>query len=158
VDGGLVDGTRVGIGGSSYGGFISALAATAYSDRFVAAVNHAGISNWYSFTGTTDIPYEMCLVHWNFWIYDNPELVWERSPISHINSPNTPTLIVHGADDGRVHPGQSWELYTAFKVKGVDTELVLYPREGHGFSERAHQLDYMKRALAWYDKYLMGKM
>jgi dipeptidyl aminopeptidase/acylaminoacyl peptidase len=158
VDGGLADGARVGIGGSSYGGFISGLAATAYADRFVAAVNHAGIANWYSFTGMTDIPYEMCITHWDFWIYDNPELIWERSPISHVNTPNVPSLIVHGEQDARVPPGQSWELYTAFKYKGVDTELVLYPREGHGFRERAHQLDYLRRVLAWYDKYLMGTM
>lgn len=158
VSKGMVDAGRVGIGGSSYGGFISALAATAYSDRFAAAVDHAGISNWYSFTGTTDIPYEMCLTHWNFWIYENPELVWERSPIAHVGKANTPTLIVHGAADHRVDSGQGWELYTALKVKGVETELVLYPREGHGFGERAHRLDYMRRALAWYDRYLMGGM
>jgi dipeptidyl aminopeptidase/acylaminoacyl peptidase len=158
VDGGLVEAARVGIGGSSYGGFISGLAATAHSDRFVAAVNHAGIANWFSFTGETDIPYEMCITHWDFWVYDNPVLIWERSPISHVNSPNTPSLIVHGAEDRRVPPGQSWELYTAFKVKGVDTELVLYPREGHGFRERAHQLDYLTRVIGWYDKHLMGGM
>lgn len=158
VERGLADEARVGIGGSSYGGFISGLAATAYSDRFVAAVNHAGIANWFSFTGTTDIPVEMCITHWDFWVYDDPELIWDRSPISHVNSPNTPSLIVHGAKDARVDPGQSWELYTAFRHKGVDTELVIYPREGHGFSERAHQLDYLKRVIAWYDRYLMGGM
>jgi dipeptidyl aminopeptidase/acylaminoacyl peptidase len=158
VDGGLVDGDRVGIGGSSYGGFISSLAATAHSERFAAAVSHAGISNWHSFTGTTDIPYEMCITHWNFWIYDNPEIVWDRSAVMHIDKANTPTLIVHGKADARVHPGQSWELYTALKVKGVETELVLYPREGHGFGERAHRLDYFNRVLAWYDRYLVGGM
>ena len=47
--------------------------------------------------------------------------------------------------DDRVHPEQGLELYQALKIKGVDTELVLYPREPHGLTERAHQLDYIER-------------
>lgn len=155
---GVVDKDRVGMGGTSYGGYMSALAGTAHSDRFVATVDHAGICDWNSFTGTTDIPYEMCMVHWDLWVFDDPKLCWERSPIAHVAKTNSPILIVHGKDDHRVDPCQAREFYTALKEKGVDTELVLYPRESHGLSERAHRLDYMNRVIAWFDKYLMGGM
>jgi dipeptidyl aminopeptidase/acylaminoacyl peptidase len=154
ADRGLVDPERVGAAGWSYGGYFSGLAATRYSERFKAAVFCAGLSNWISFAGTTDIPYEMSVAHWNSWWYDEPDLHWERSPISHIDNAETPTLVIHGSEDARVHPGQSREIYTALKLKGIPTQLVLYPREGHGLSERAHQLDYMDRVFEWFDRYL----
>ena len=151
---GIVDNNKVGTGGWSYGGYFSALAATKYTDRFKASMVAAGLTNMISFTGTTDIPYEMSVVHWNQWWFDNPELHWERSPISHINIAHTPTLIIHGLKDDRVHPEQSMELWQALRIKGVDTELVLYPREPHGLIERAHKLDYMDRLVGWYKKYV----
>ncbi len=150
----LVDPERVGTAGWSYGGYFSGLAATRYSERFKAAVFCAGLSNWISFAGTTDIPYEMSVAHWNSWWYDEPDLHWERSPVAHIDNAGTPTLVIHGTEDARVHPGQGREIYTALKLKGIPTQLVLYPREGHGLSERAHQLDYMDRIFEWFDRYL----
>jgi dipeptidyl aminopeptidase/acylaminoacyl peptidase len=154
---GLVDKDKVGIGGGSYGGYFSAWAATKYSQRFKAAVDFAGISNWPSFMGTTDIPWEEALVHWDLWSYDEPELFWERSPLAHIKNANTPLLIAHGEKDLRVPVSQGWEMYTALKVKGTPTEFVIYPREPHGLRERAHQLDYIQRSLDWFDRYVKGE-
>lgn len=154
---GIIDPERVGTGGWSYGGYFSALAATRYSERFRAAFVAAGISNWVSFTGTTDIPYEMSLVHWDQWWYDDPALHWDRSPLAHLDAGDTPTLIVHGQADDRVHPAQSLELYTSMRLLEVPVELVLYPREPHGLLERAHQIDFAERTIAWFDKYVKGE-
>jgi dipeptidyl aminopeptidase/acylaminoacyl peptidase len=154
VSAGIADVDRVGIGGGSYGGYTSAWAATAASERFKAAVAWMGISNWYSMTGTSDIFWENSTVHWDAIMYDNYELYLERSPIRYIKKANTPTLIIHGAADPRVPIGQSQELYTALKWKGVPVEFVTYPREGHGVSEWAHQLDFMTRVAGWFEKYL----
>lgn len=151
---GVIDPERVGTGGWSYGGYFSAWAATRHSERFRAAMVGAGITNWISFTGTTDIPYEMSLVHWDSWWFDEPELHWQRSPLAHLENADTPTLILHGEEDARVHPEQGLELYNALRIKGIDTELALYPREGHGLSERAHQLDAIERVLGWFERYL----
>ncbi len=151
---GLIDPERVGISGTSYGGYFSAWAATKHSERFKAAIPYAGISNWVSFTGTTDIPYEMSIVHWDTWWFDDPGLAWDRSPLAHINKSRTATLVGHGLADERVHPAQSIELHTALRIKGVPSGLVLYPREPHGLVERAHQLDFMRRIIEWFDKYL----
>ena len=153
---GLVDPERVGSSGTSYGGYFSAWAATRHSDRFKAAITFAGISNWSSFTGTTDIPYEMSIVHWDLWWFDNPLLNWERSPVAHVSESSAPTLVGHGLADERVHPEQSMEIHTALKIKGVPTGLVLYPREPHGLLEPAHQLDFMQRMLEWFGRYLLG--
>jgi dipeptidyl aminopeptidase/acylaminoacyl peptidase len=151
---GLADAERVGIGGGSYGGYTSAWATTYASDRFKAAVPWMGISNWISMTGTSDIFFENSTVHWALVMYDNYEQYWERSPLRYIDRANTPTLIIHGAADPRVPPTQSLELYTALKWKGVPVEYVVYPREGHGLRERAHQEDFMTRVLAFFDRYV----
>jgi dipeptidyl aminopeptidase/acylaminoacyl peptidase len=151
---GLVDPNRVGISGTSYGGYFSAWAATRHTDRFQAAITFAGISNWASFTGTTEIPYEMSLVHWDLWPHDDPGFAWDRSPLAHVKGSKTATLIGHGMSDTRVHPEQSLELHTTLKVLGVPTGLVLYPREPHGLTERAHELDFMGRILEWFGTYV----
>jgi dipeptidyl aminopeptidase/acylaminoacyl peptidase len=148
---GLIDPNRVGMGGWSYGGYFSGLAATTYSDRFKAAMIAAAITNWVSFTGTTEIEHENSLVHWNLWPWDDMTLAWERSPLAHIEGAKTAALIVHGAADTRVPTGQSTELYRALKHLGVPTQLVMYPREGHGISENVHGLDFANRFLDWFD-------
>lgn len=153
---GITDPDRVGIGGGSYGGYTSAWAATYASERFRAAIPWMGIANWYSMTGTSDIPDELSIVHWDATMYDNFELYWERTPLAHIKKARTPALIIHGAADPRVPISQSYELYAALKWKGVPVEFVIYPREGHGVAERAHQLDFMTRVVGWFEKYLKG--
>ncbi len=151
---GVADSTRVGISGTSYGGYFSAWAGTKYSDRFRLAMPFAGISNWTSFTGTTDIPVEMAAVHWDLWPYEHPMLMWERSPLAHVGNAKTPMIIGQGMVDERVHPEQMIQLYQALKLKGVPAELVLYPREPHGLLERQHQLDYMRRIVEAFNKYV----
>ncbi len=151
---GMVDSLRVGIGGGSYGGYASAWAATRYSDRFQAAIVFAGISNQISKGGTTDIPAENALVHWTRWLYEDLGFVWDRSPLKYIANAKTPTLIAHGEKDLRVPVGQAYELYRGLKYFGVETELIVYPREPHGLRERAHQIDFCRRALDWYERFL----
>lgn len=157
---GWVDPARVGIGGGSYGGYFSAWAVTRHSQHFAAAVVFAGITNWISFTGTTDIPYENMLVHWAMnWTEseENEKKFWDRSPMAYIRNAQTPTLIAHGEKDLRVPVSQSYELYRGLEMRDVPVELVTYPREPHGLREREHQLDYMNRALDWFNKYVKGE-
>jgi dipeptidyl aminopeptidase/acylaminoacyl peptidase len=151
---GVVDAGRVGISGTSYGGYFAAWAATRHSDRFRVAIPFAGLTHWMSFMYTTDIPHEMSLVHWDLYCSENVGLCWDRSPIAHLANARTPTLVGSGLADDRVHPEQAIELYNALRLRGVTTELVLYPREPHGLRERAHQLDYMRRVVEWFDRYL----
>jgi dipeptidyl aminopeptidase/acylaminoacyl peptidase len=151
---GIADRNRVGISGTSYGGYFSAWAGTRHADRFRVAIPFAGISNWMSFTGTTDIPLEMAIVHWDLLPWEHPLLMWERSPVAHITRNSTPMIIGHGLVDERVHPEQMIQLHQFLRLQGVESQLVLYPREPHGLLERQHQLDYMGRILGAFDRYV----
>lgn len=154
VSKGMVDNEKVGTGGFSYGGYFSAWGATKYSNRFKAAMMGAGISNWISFSGTTEIIHENSLVHWDLWWYDHQDLVWSRSPLAHINNAKTPMLIVHGGADTRVPLSQSEEMYNALKLKKVHTQMIVYKRQPHGILEREAQIDYMNRTLDWFKEYV----
>ncbi len=153
---GLVDADRVGVTGGSYGGYATAWMSTYYSDRFAAGVMFVGISNNISKWGTSDIPEELYLVHsrkriWDYW-QDN----LERSPIYWVERSQTPILIMHGAEDTRVHPAQSLELYRHLRVRKpeVPVRLVLYPGEGHGNTRATSRLDYNLRMIQWFETYL----
>jgi dipeptidyl aminopeptidase/acylaminoacyl peptidase len=151
---GVADRERVGISGTSYGGYFSAWAGTRHSERFRLAMPFAGLSNWMSFTGTTDIPLEMAIVHWDLLPWEHPLLMWERSPVAHISESSTPMVIGQGLVDERVHPEQMLQLHQLLRLRGVESELVLYPREPHGLLERQHQIDYMRRILNAFDRYV----
>ncbi|MCL6481758.1 MAG: S9 family peptidase [Firmicutes bacterium] len=154
---GLVDRDRVGITGGSYGGYASAWGATYYSERFAASVMFVGISNEVSKLGTTDIPWEMYYVHFRYWPWEKWQHVLERSPIYHAGKSRTPTLILGGTEDPRVHPSQSLEMYRHLKLRSqAPVRLVRYPGEEHGNRRAASRLDYCLRMLQWMEHYLKG--
>ena len=66
----------------------------------------------------------------------------------------TPTLIFKAKTIRSIPQGQSQELYRGLKRYGVESELVLYPRESHGFQEAKHRVDVQKRVVAWFDSHL----
>ena len=154
---GLADKDKVGITGGSYGGYASAWGATYYSDRYAASVMFVGLSDNVSMMGTTDIPEEMYLVHHHKRLWDDWDYFLERSPIRHVEKNRTPTLILHGTSDPRVHPSQSLEFYRHLKTLGqAPVRLVLYPGEGHGNRRAAARFDYHVRMLRWMEHYLQG--
>ena len=157
VESGLVDGNRVGITGGSYGGYASAWGTTYYSHRFAASIPFVGISNAISKMGTTDIPQEMYDVHHRKMLFEDWDYFATASPIYYVTRNRTPTLILHGEEDPRVHPSQSLELYRQLKLVGqAPVRLVTYPGEGHGNARSAARLDYALRTLRWMEQYLKG--
>lgn len=154
---GLVDATKVGVTGGSYGGYATGWFSTRYTDRFAAGVMFVGISDNVSKWGTTDIPNEEYLVHSRKWVYDDYDFFLKRSPIYYAGQCKTPLLIMHGKDDPRVHPSQSMELYRHVKSRTTTpVELVFYPGEGHGNANSTARYDYNLRLMSWFDKYLKG--
>jgi len=153
IDQKIADPNRLGIGGWSYGGFMTSWAVT-QTNRFKAAVVGAAVTNLFSFDGTTDITptflrnYFLDLPFARRADYDN------HSAMTFLKSCKTPSLILHGELDERVPTSQGWEFYNGLRMLGVPAEMATYPREHHGFRERAHQVDVLTRLLAWYDKYL----
>jgi dipeptidyl aminopeptidase/acylaminoacyl peptidase len=149
---GIADPNRLGIGGWSNGGFMTEYAIT-HTTRFKAAVAQAGHSDFFSLYGTSyigpslrtsipDSPY------YNRNAYD------KASPITLIRNCRTPTLLIHGINDRGVPVGQAYEFYSGLKDVGVETELIVYPREGHSLQEYTHQLDVQRRVIAWFNKHL----
>ncbi len=154
---GLVDKDKVAVTGGSYGGYATAWLSTRYSDRIAAGVMFVGISDKISKVGTTDIPDEEFYVHARKRVWDDWQHTLERSPIYYAGNCKTPLLILHGKDDPRVNPGQSYEMYRHLKVrKQAPVRLVLYPGEGHGNRKAAARLDYNLRMLQWIEHYVTG--
>lgn len=157
VASGLVDKDRVAVTGGSYGGYATAWLSTRYSERIAAGVMFVGISDKVSKVGTTDIPDEEYYVHARKRIWEDWQFALERSPIYHAANCKTPLLILHGKDDPRVNPGQSYELHRHLKVRNqAPVRLVLYPGEGHGNRKAAARLDYNLRMQQWIEHYLVG--
>ena len=86
--------------------------------------------------------------------YESLELFVERSPVTHVRKAKTPTLILCGENDATDPIGQCWQFYRGLKRYKVETELVIYPREGHGIREEKHQLDLLERVVEWFDRFL----
>ncbi|XWN36382.1 MAG: S9 family peptidase [Balneola sp.] len=155
---GLVDKDKVGVTGGSYGGYATAWMSTKYSDRFAAGVMSVGISNNISKWGTSDIPEELYHVHARKRIWDDYQGYLERSPIFHVDNAKTPLLIMHGKEDTRVDPGQSYELYRHIKTRtSTPVRLVLYPGEGHGNRKATARFDFNLRMMRWFNQYLNGE-
>jgi dipeptidyl aminopeptidase/acylaminoacyl peptidase len=148
----IADPNRLGIGGWSNGGFMTEYAITR-TTRFKAAVAQAGHSDFFSLYGTSYLREGLRRTsgqsphHDRKW-YD------ERSPITFVKNCRTPTLLLHGQFDAGVPLSQAYEFYNGLRDAGVETELVVYPRERHNIQEYSHRLDVQKRMLAWFDKHL----
>ena len=148
---GLVDDDRVAIGGGSYGGFMACWAVT-QTDRFAAALPFAVVTDWVSFHFTTNIGQFDRL----YLAADPTDPAGEytrRSPLYHAAKCRTPTLIVHGEDDLCTPLGQAVEFYNALVEAGCETELVVLPREGHGWSEREHHDQAWNHIRDWLARY-----
>lgn len=149
---GIADPKRVGLCGGSYGGYAAAWFASYYTAKVRAVVMFVGISDLTSKRLTTDIPYEELHVHSGKKIEEMWKLSLERSPIYYAQQSNTAVLILGGAADTRVYPGQSMEFYRILKMDGkTAVRLVQYPGEGHGNAKQPGRIDVLYRHLDWFD-------
>lgn len=153
---GIADPERLGIGGWSQGGFMTAWA-VGQSPRFKVGIMGAGVSDWGMMAATSDLPsFEAVLGGGSPWDGIGPHRADALSPISHAKQVTTPLLILHGADDARVPVSQGRLMAQALRATGTPHELVIYPREPHGIGERNHQLDMLRRVRAWVGRWLDG--
>lgn len=152
---GIADADKLAHIGWSYGGYMTAWTIT-QTTRYKAAMVGAGLTDMWSMYGTNDIPSVLISYFGGIPNAKTLPLYLDRSAMSHVDKVTTPTLILHGAADERVPTGQAYELYRGLKDRGKTTELVFYPREGHGFTEYYHQKDRMQRIYDWVTKYTLG--
>lgn len=152
---GVADSAKLAVMGGSYGGFMTFWTVT-QTNRFKAAIGHAGISDWYSFFGQTDIPN---LLEFGFGgLPSGSKATYEKwSPIEYAARVTTPLLITHGESDTRVPIPQADEYYRLLKKLGKSVEFLRFPREGHGITEPVHRLYLDQEQEKWFAEYVLKR-
>ena len=152
---GYIDTTRIGVGGGSYGGFMTNWI-IGQTDRFAAAVAMRSISNLVSEYAQHDI------VLWGVLQLGPPpwpdlDELWRRSPIRYVQNVRTPLLLTAGEMDLRCAMSQSEEMFGALRLLGKTVELVRFPEESHDLSRNGRpdrRVERLKRIAGWYEKHL----
>ena len=145
---GVADADQLLLMGWSYGGYMTSWAVT-QTDRFKAASMGAGLPNLVSMTTTTDIQ-DYLVGHMGVEFWEDYERYERHSAMYHIAKVETPTQVIHGAEDLRVPFTQGQEFYRALDRRDVPTEMIVYPRTPHGPREPKFLMDVSERILTWF--------
>jgi len=152
LDDPALDADRVGVMGGSYGGYLTALL-IGRTRRFAAAVVERAFTDPVSFVGSSDIG-------WYFpdsYLGTDPERVAAQSALASAAAITTPTLVIHSEEDWRTPVEQGARLYVELKRRGVPSELLLFPGEGHELSRSGrprHRLARFEHILRWWARWL----
>ena len=152
---GAVDTTRLGVGGGSYGGYMTNWI-IGQTDRFAAAVAMRSISNLVSEYAQHDI------VIWGSLElgpppYPDLDELWRRSPIRNVQNITTPLLLTCGEMDLRCAISQSEEMFGAMRLLGKTVELVRFPEESHDISRGGRpdrRVERLRRIAGWFERFL----
>ncbi|HEX9549028.1 MAG TPA: S9 family peptidase, partial [Acidimicrobiales bacterium] len=150
-----VDVSRMGIGGGSYGGYMTNWV-IGQTNRFSAAVAMRSISNLVSEYAQHDI------VLWGALELGSPpwpdqDELWKRSPIRYVQNIQTPLLLTCGEMDLRTAISQSEELFGAMRFLGKTVEMVRFPEESHDISRNGRpdrRVERLQRVAGWYERFL----
>ncbi|PWT80768.1 MAG: hypothetical protein C5B44_04860, partial [Acidobacteria bacterium] len=147
VEMGVTDRDRVGVGGHSYGAFMTANL-LAHSDLFRAGIARSGAYN------RTLTPFGFQNERRTLW--EAPDLYIKVSPFMNANKIKAPILMIHGeADDNTgTFPIQSERMYQALRGNGATVRLVMLPLEAHGYSGRESIEHVLYEMISWFDKYV----
>ncbi len=157
IDRGIADPEKLAVMGWSNGGFLTA-AVIAADTRFKAASCGAGVVDQFLQWGTEDTPGHVINFMGGKLPWEAPEAYQKASPIYGLGDATTPTLIHVGENDERVPADHARALYRALRrYRGVPTQLVVYPGEGHGLSKLENRRAKMEWDAAWFDHYALGK-
>ena len=145
---GDVDGTRIGLWGGSYGGYLTALGLARGSDLFAAGVDLHGVhdwSEWFRVVEREDIGGRNAAA---------ARLAFESSPMAGVRTWRSPVLLIHGDDDRNVPFQQSVALAEALREREVTVEQLIFPDEIHDFLVHAHWIEAYRAATAFLERYL----
>jgi dipeptidyl aminopeptidase/acylaminoacyl peptidase len=149
VEMGVTDRNRVGVGGHSYGAFMTANL-LAHSDLFKAGIARSGAYN------RTLTPFGFQSERRTFW--EAPDMYFKVSPFMFADKLKEPILLIHGEADNNAgtHPIQSDRFYQALKGNGGNVRYVTLPLEAHGYAARESIEHTLWEMITWFDKYVKG--
>ena len=149
VEMGVADAERVGVGGHSYGAFMTAHL-LAHSDLFKAGIARSGAYN------RTLTPFGFQSERRTFW--EAPHIYMNLSPVTHANKISAPVLLIHGEADNNsgTFPIQSERLYHAIQGHGGVARLVMLPHESHGYQARESVMHVLAEMIDWFDTHVKG--
>ena len=149
-DMGIGDRDRVGVGGHSYGAFMTANL-LAHSDLFAAGIARSGAYN------RTLTPFGFQREERTYW--EAPELYNYMSPFMHADKVNEPLLLIHGEEDNNsgTFPVQSVRFFNAIKGHGGTSKLVMLPKESHGYRAKESILHMLYEMDSWLERYVKNK-
>ncbi len=150
----FVDPARQAVAGASYGGYaVNWL--IGHTDRFKAAVTHDGVFNLESMANTTE---ELWFPDWEFlgepWTEKTRQNVAKWSPHLHAHKIKTPTLVITNELDYRVPVDQGLQLFTMLRRRGVPSEALVFPDEGHWVLRPHNSRRWHETVFGWLKKYL----
>lgn len=151
-----IDNKRMAVFGGSYGGYMTNWI-IGHSDRFKTAISDRCISNCVSKDVTGDNAIRFGEMHMKANVYENPEYMWDRSPLKYAPFVKTPTLFIHGEADHRCHYSEALMMYTAIRTFGIDSRMVLFKGETHELCRTGKPRNRIRRlneVKEWLEKHL----
>ncbi len=153
-----IDKDNVGVTGGSYGGFMTNWI-VGHTNRFKAAATQRSITNWMSFYGVSDIGYYFADDQnaADMFTLKGQQKYWDRSPLKYAKNFKTPTLIIHSTADYRCPIDQGYQLFSALKVRNIDSKMVIFKDETHELSRSGKPKGRIKRLTEiteWFNRYL----
>jgi dipeptidyl aminopeptidase/acylaminoacyl peptidase len=147
-----LDADRVGVMGGSYGGFMTTwLAGT--EERFRASISERSVNVWDSFVGSSDIGWFFVEAYCG----TDPQRQQQQSPLTYADGIRAPMLIIHSEEDWRCPVEQAQRLFEKLQRNGVESEMLLFPGEGHELSRSglpSHRVARFEAILEWWERHL----
>ncbi|MDN3359289.1 S9 family peptidase [Actinomadura sp. DC4] len=136
-----VDSNRLAVAGASYGGFGALSCLTRLPGLWTAGVSLCGPSNLVTLAAA-------CPPTWREFVnivlgdpVADVELLTRRSPVAYVDQLTAPLMVVQGARDPRVPKAEADQIVDKLRSRDVDVRYIVYPDEGHGFTNRDNEID-----------------
>lgn len=160
INQGIADPKRVGIYGGSYGGYATLAGLTFSPELYACGVDYVGVSNLFTFQNSIP-PYWAPMKEMLYEMVGNPEkdslLLYDASPVFHVDKIIAPLFIAQGAHDPRVNKNESDQMVEALKKRGIDVPYMVKDNEGHGFRNEENRFDFYGAMEQFFFKYLGGR-
>lgn len=154
----FIDKENMGAAGASFGGYSVYWLAGNHKKRFKSFISHCGMFNMESWYGTTE---ELFFANHDlgepYWSAKAGETWKQDSPHKYVQNWDTPLLVIHNEKDYRVPIGEGMQAFQAAQLRGIPSEFLYFPDEGHWMSQPQNSVLWQRSFFGWMDKYLKAK-